>query len=294
MFSDSFSRNGPGNSAARRCQRFLSLAYWVIAFSLVAMIQCHAQDNNKIGQDPATHLPPHIRRLTYFGERADWSHDGKRILFIEKTYGDVFEVEVATGIIRPVTHHYYHAGYSRALYLSNDDILLSGAPTFDPAHAGRSRWNDAELWILDKSLTKPPVRLGEKCSEGPAVSRTKLRIAWTIGHGQYPERLANDQSQMWLADIEYENGVPHLAHKKLILDNKTLPFRCSLETQNFRPTGETELTFSAYGYQGTEVMGLNLETGQVVNYSKAPNEYNEPEGIFPDGQYTLEECDRQN
>jgi len=37
------------------------------------------------GQNPAEHLPPHIKRVTWFGERADFSHDGKRILFIEKT-----------------------------------------------------------------------------------------------------------------------------------------------------------------------------------------------------------------
>jgi len=32
----------------------------------------------------------------------------------------------------------------------------------------------------------------------------------------------------------------------------------------------------------------------VVNYSKAPNQYDEPEGIFPDGRHTLVECDKHN
>ncbi len=40
-------------------------------------------------------------------------------------------------------------------------------------------------------------------------------------------------------------------------------------------------------------MTLDLKTRQVVNQSKAPGTYNEPEGIFPDGQYTLVEADRQ-
>ena len=35
------------------------------------------------------------------------------------------------GHIRQVTHRYYHEGYTRALYLANDDILLSGARKFD-------------------------------------------------------------------------------------------------------------------------------------------------------------------
>ena len=51
-------------------------------------------------KSPLDDLPSHIKQVTYFGERADWSHDGKRILFLEKTYGDVFEIELSTGIIR--------------------------------------------------------------------------------------------------------------------------------------------------------------------------------------------------
>jgi len=35
-------------------------------------------------------------------------------------------------------------------------------------------------------------------------------------------------------------------------------------------------------------------TKKVVNYSNAPGQYDEPEGIFPDGRSTLVECDKQN
>src|ERR1051326_102910 len=94
---------------------------------------------HKAGESPADHLPPHIKRVTWFGERADWSHDGKRILFIEKTFGAFYEVELATGIIRAMTHHFPHYGYSRALYLANGDILLSGPEAFDPKKPGDAR-----------------------------------------------------------------------------------------------------------------------------------------------------------
>jgi Tol biopolymer transport system component len=67
-----------------------------------------------------------------------------------------------------------------------------------------------------------------------------------------------------------------------------------METQNFRPPAEEELTFSAYGHQGTDVCGVDLKTRNVVNYSDAPGQYDEPEGIFPDGKFTLVECDRHN
>ncbi|MHC4442047.1 MAG: TolB-like translocation protein [Planctomycetota bacterium] len=241
---------------------------------------------------PPDNLPPYITRLTHFGQRADWSHDSKRILFIEKTFGDVYEIELAGKTIRPMTHHYFHEGYTRALYLSNGDILLAGARQFNAKKPWPSRHDKAELWVLKKDLSGPPVPLGEKCSEGPAVSRRRLHIAWTVDHGDYPERMNKGVCQIWTADIIYQQGVPKLANKKKVLDNSDLPFKAGLETQNFRPPHEKELIFSAYGYQGTEVMGLNLETHKVVNYSQAPNQYDEPEGILPDGRFTLVECDK--
>ena len=32
----------------------------------------------------------------------------------------------------------------------------------------------------------------------------------------------------------------------------------------------------------------------MTNYTNSPKTYDEPEGIFPDGKYTLVECDKQN
>lgn len=254
-----------------------------------------AQDPTKEGLSPMDHLPPHITRLTEFGERADWSHDGTRILFLEKTFGDVYEIEVATKRIRLMTGHYYHEGYVRALYLSNGDILLSGAREFDVDDPMRSRSRDAELWVLDKSLTRPPVRLNEKCSEGPAVSRSRLRIAWTVDYEDYPDRIPEGVSQMWWGEILYENGSPTLVNKRMLIDNSAIPFKCSLETQNFVPPTDELLTFSAYRWPvGTDAMLLDLGSGAVTALTNNPEEYDEPEGIFPDGRHTLVECDRQN
>lgn len=262
----------------RRVSKFLF-------FVLVGLVStnCLGQSQSKEGKSPLDELPAHIKRVTYFGQRADFSHDGKRILFIEKTFGDVYEVELKTKTIRPMTHRYYHEGYTRALYLSNGDILLSGARQFDATNPMPSRSEkNAELWVLKKDLSAAPVALGENCSEGPAVSRRNMRIAWTQGGAFY------------MANIVYKDGKPELANKKKILDKRDLAFETGLETQNLRPPDEKELIFSAYGYQGTDVMGLDIETGKVVNYSKAPNQYDEPEGIFPDGRHTLVECDRHN
>jgi hypothetical protein len=246
------------------------------------------------GQSPEDNLPAHIKQLTAFGERADWSHDGRRILFLSKTFGDAMEIDVQTKAIRNLTAHFPHHGYTRALYLSNGDILLSGPEAFDPKHAGDARVQ-CFLSVLKKDLSKPPTPLGTKCSEGPAVSRKRMHIAWTHVAAQYPDKLPAGSSKMYEADVVYdERGVPKLASERLVLDSRNLPFRCTLETQNFRPPDEKELTFSAYGHQGTDAAGVDLATGKVVNYSNAPNQYDEPEGIFPDGKSTLVECDHHN
>ena len=245
------------------------------------------------GENPADHLPAHITQVTWFGERADWSHDGKRILFLSKTFGDAMELDLATKRIRNLTGHYSHHGYTRALYLANGDIILSGPEQFDPKRIGEARvqcW----LYVLDKSGTKPPAPLATKCSEGPAVSRRRMHIAWTHVAAEYPDEMAAGSSRMQEADIVFENGQPKLANQKVIIESHDLPFKCTMETQNFRPPDERELTFSAYGHQGTDVCGIDLVTKKITNYSNSPGQYDEPEGIFPDGQYTLVECDKQN
>jgi len=110
------------------------------------------------------------------------------------------------------------------MYLANGDILLSGARTFDPEHAASSRMEkNAELWVLKKDLSGRPVPLGEHCSEGPAVSRTRMTIAWTL----------RDKGQIFMGDIVDENGVPKLVNKKLILESNKPPLRKVLRRRTF-------------------------------------------------------------
>ena len=244
-------------------------------------------------ESPADHLPPHITQVTWFGERADWSHDGKKILFLSKTFGDALEIDLQTKRIRNLTAHYPHPGYTRALYLANGDILLSGPEAFDPKRVGEARVQ-CFLSVLDKSLSKPAQPLGTKCSEGPAVSRKRMHIAWTHVAAEYPDEMPAGSSRIQEADIVYEDGPPKLANRWLIIDSRDLAFKCTMETQNYRPPDEKELTFSAYGHQGTDVCGVDLVSKKVVNYSNSPGQYDEPEGIYPDGQFTLVECDKQN
>jgi hypothetical protein len=266
---------------------FVAIAF--LAFSTGALGQPAA------GESPAEHLPAHIVRLTSFGERADWSPDGKKILFLTKTFGDALELDVATGAIRNRTAHYAHYGYTRALYLSNGDILLAGPEVFDPKNIREAR-RQCFLYVLDKSGKKAPVALGARCNEGPAVSRHRLHIAWPEWTNPKPGEGNTATSQMYEADIVYSAGEPKLENRRMIIDGSTLPFKCTMETQNFRPPEDKELIFSAYtdGGRKCDVLGIDLATKKVTKYTDSVETYDEPEGIFPDGRYTLVECDQQN
>lgn len=233
-------------------------------------------------------LPPHIKQITTFGERPDWSHDGKRIAFMEKTFGDVYEVELATGKLKPLTHHFFHNGFIRVLYLANGDYLLIGSKDFDPKNPWKSRSHEnAELWVLRKDLLSPPYPLHVKVKEGAAPSRTKMRISWGT-------------DDIYVGDLVYTNGIPELQQIDTVVRSRDLPGAVKgwrLETQNFRPPAETELLFNAHypsiEYEA-EVMGIDLATGKIINYTNRPDRYDEPEGVFPDGKYMMVESTRHH
>src|SRR6185503_9820485 len=103
---------------------------------------------------PETRLPFHITELTAFGERAAWSPDDKRIAFMSKSFGDAFEIDLATRRIRLLTGHFPHAGFLRVQYLPSGDLFLIGARTFTDIRTTRSR--DQEMWVLKADASTPP------------------------------------------------------------------------------------------------------------------------------------------
>ena len=82
------------------CERFL------LSLQLFGTASVLSAAEPPAGENPADHLPPYIMQLTAFGERADWSPDGKKILFLSKTFGDAMEIDVATRTIRNLTAQY--------------------------------------------------------------------------------------------------------------------------------------------------------------------------------------------
>lgn len=257
-----------------------------IVLTLAAAASILAGQGTKRG-NPEEQLPPGITQLTAFGERASWSPDGRHIAFMSRSFGDAFVVDVATKTIRLLTH-YPSAGYLRVQYLPNGDFFLIGARTFADIRTTRGR--DQEMWILKAGATDRPVALDHKISEGVAISRTSPKIAWSNTRGQYPDALAEGESVIYTADIVDEGGRPVLRNKQEVIRAKAPD--CTLEAQDFR-RDDTELIYTCYRPPFADVFGIDLRTKQVTTYRRIPGEYNEVEGIFPDGQHALVESSRE-
>ena len=169
---------------------------------------------------------------------------------MEKSFGDAYEVGVATRTIRLLTH-YPHAGFLRVQFLPNGDYFLIGARTFADIQTTRSR--DQEMWVL-KGSAKPgdrPIALDHK--------------------------------------IVYDGAQPRLVNRKEVIRAKAP--ECTLEAQDFR-RNDTELIYTCYRSPFADVFGIDLASGKVTVYRKVSGEYNEVEGIFPDGEYALVESSR--
>lgn len=233
-------------------------------------------------------LPPYFSILTTWGLRPEWDETSENIYFLNKMVGDVFKINIETGEISCVTKGFYHAGIFRVLCLKNGDLLLGiGGKDFDPAQPEKHRYN-LEMFILKKDDLKNPISLGEFFDEGPAVSRNNMKIAWTL----YGQR------EIKIADVVYNDGIPGLVNIKTIVNYNDSSTYVRLETQDFRSPYDDELIYTHYwgdandAFHHSQTYGYNIKTGITTDYTHLPDSYNEAEGIFPNGEYTLIESDR--
>lgn len=233
-------------------------------------------------------LPPTIEVLTHFGERADISPDNHEVAFMSKSFGDAMVIDVEKRAIRCLTCNVPAAAFLRVMHLVSGDYILIGPERFEDIHVSRAR--DNELWFLGRQRGSKPVRLGQKMSEGAAISKKSLKIAFSQVHEQNPD-LPEGASRMTVADLDLSGAEPKLVNRTAVHESKDR--NCVIEPQDFYDN-DTKMTFTCYEPKGlASVMGLDLKTREVTNFSKAPGMYNEVEGIFPDGKYTCVEGDRQ-
>lgn len=245
------------------------------------------QQKRKTGS-PIDHLPANISMLTHFGERADFSPDNQQIAFMSKSFGDAMLYDLKTKNISCLTCNVPAAVFLRVMHLSSGDYILIGPEKFEDISTSRRR--DNELWFLKKQKGAKPVKIGIHMSEGMAISKKQLKIAFSKLH-DHDASILEGASQLIVADLDLSDSIPELKNEKIVYQS---PDRsCTIEAQDFYDN-DSKMTFTCYEPNGfASVMGIDLKTLEVVNFSKKPNTYNECEGIIPNGKYTLVEGDRQ-
>jgi hypothetical protein len=258
------------------------LRYLLIGLTSLSMLEAQRKAGN-----PLEHLPSNMEILTHFGERADISPDNSAIAFMDKSFGDAFVIDLKSRIIRCLTCNVPGTAFLRVMHLASGDYILIGPERFKDIHASRTVEN--ELWFLRKQPGSKPVRLDQKMSEGAAISKNAMKISYSVSRAQDPN-LAPEQTQLFVADLDL-NGSPHLTNRIMLYESRSSA--CRIEAQDFFDN-DRKMTFTCYEPQGlASAMMIDLATRRVENMSKAPGTYNECEGIWPDGQYTLVEGDRQ-
>ena len=260
----------------------------MIAMSFLLALAFFVAASTRNPANPLDHLPPNIEILTHFGERPDISPDNQHIAFMAKSFGDAMVIDLKTRTIQCLTCNVPGAVFLRVMHLTTGDYILIGPDHFEDIHTSRTR--DNELWFLSKERGARPVKLGQKMSEGAAISKKSLKISYSQTSAQAPD-LAPGTSRLIVADLDVSGGTPKLASQHTVYESKD--HGCTLEAQDFYD-GDSKMVFTCYEpHDRAEVMGIDLRTGEITNFSKSPESYNEPEGIFPDGLYTTVEADRQ-
>lgn len=248
-----------------------------------------------LAASPAAHAEgtpiEEARMLSAFGERAAFSPDGSRIAFVGKSYGDAYEIELATGHVRNLTGHVPHQGVLRVQYLENGDYLISGPKR----NIGPNSRINVDLFILDKDLQTGLQPLDQGVFEGVAVGPGNI-IAWQqlpAGEKLRPGEAWIDAIQRlsfehYVGRIAVQDGVPTIVDKRRILTSRSEG--CDFaEVQDFRNDGN-EIVFYC---GGGNIMGYDLRSSQYtayVPYKPGSSAYTKVEGLSPDGKWATVEC----
>jgi hypothetical protein len=233
--------------------------------------------------DPLDNLPARMRLISHFGERAVFSPDSTKIAFVGKSYGDVFEYDIASGAVRNLTNHMPHSGFLRVHYMHDGSLILTG-PVAMGSNPMETRFKKTELWWLDAAASRGVERLDQFLFEGVAVSPVTNRIAWVYNDPPGYEMSDGARAILRTGEVVKRDGRVGLENVRDLL---VMPRdQCVIEVQDFLPDGSTVTTVC----YGGKALIVPVSGGPVTEIPMPEGFYAELEGIMPDGKRSLFEC----
>jgi len=160
-----------------------------------------------------------------------------------KSFGDAMVVDLQSRVIQCLTCNVPGAVFLRVMHLVTGDYILIGPDHFENPSISRRR--DNELWFLSQKRGSKPVKLGQKLSEGAAISKKSMKIAFSQVAAQSTD-LEPDASRLIVAELDL-SGEPKLINRKTVYESKDRS--CVLEAQDFYDN-DTKMTFTCYEPEG--------------------------------------------
>jgi len=228
-------------------------------------------------------------RILDWGNRPNWSPDGRRIVFTKDDLvdGPAYEIDVKTKKVRCLTCKFGKTQFvTRIFYLPDNSFLIEAAPGMAGGSGGSGDAGRTELFWMPKSLGKP-VSLGTGAMGDIAIARTlnadkSVNVAWSRprdkGLQLIKAKLKNDGRTAQFSDIEllydYKIGQP---------GETSFP-----EAYEFIDGGRAVMFWTIEPRTMDSEMYKVDVASKVVSKVYATSAHNETH-LFPDERYGLEE-----
>lgn len=275
-----------------------------------------------------TVTPIELSSGAHIEEGPYWTVDGEKLVLVNNLQG--WEYDVNTGAERCLTCDFDEPAEVHRFYQMVDGSYIMAGPSNETEEAGQqlhealTRTMGDELWWMPADLSAPPVALGSRVFEGFAVSRDNMKISWSNSpvQGEFINPGSTDLSDaanmafsVYVADLAVDGNVASLENIKIAYQTPTyfievqdfLPCEDRLAVSTYwslekrltpsDPVGVVQLFVETGGYINlididAEAWTIDIDSGEIVNQSQAPDTYDEFEGVHPNGVLSTIETTR--
>jgi len=228
-------------------------------------------------------------RLLDWGNRPDWSHYGRKLVFTKDDLhdGPAYEIDVVTRKVRCLTCALGKNQFvTRIFYLPDDSYLIEASPNMESGSGGSHGAMGTQLFWMSKMLGKPTAlgtgAMGDIAIASVANADGSFNISWA--------RPNNDGLQLVMAKLHHDGHTARLADIRGLYDYRLgQPGEPSFpEAYEFMDDSKSVLfwTVEMKTLNG-EMYKVDIATGEVSRVYATPS-HNETH-LFPDERYGLEE-----